>query len=378
MFVWASLTDGNQADFLAVVDADASSPSYGRVLKSLSVGVPTSMAHHTDYQMPENGILFANDYDSGLTFRFDLRNPQFPALLGHFGDAGPYTHPHSFARLANGNVLSTYQTKGQGNKEAGALVELDPQGKPLRSFPAAALQVDSFIRPYSLAVIPSLDRVVTTSYDMFETGMSHVVQVWSLSELRLLKTIRLTPGKRGVENVNSAEPRVLGDGRTVLVSTFSCGLYQMVGLEGANPTAKLAYDFDATSCGVPATAGHYWFQNIEDKHAIVSLDISDLSHPKEIARLRLGQNDAPHWLSMEPNGKRVVVTGYEDLANQIVILNVGDNGLLSLDKRFHSGSANEPGIRFDRKHWPTVVPVPRFPTAQSSAFLDFRALRTRE
>jgi hypothetical protein len=61
----------------------------------------------------------------------------------------------------------------------------------VRSVDAADPASEKFIRPYSLQVIPSLDRIVSTSTDMYLRGNSHVIQVWRLSDLKLLKTIVL-------------------------------------------------------------------------------------------------------------------------------------------------------------------------------------------
>jgi hypothetical protein len=241
LFAWARSADTSQPDFLAVIDAVPSSSTYGQVISSVSSGVPVNLAHHTDYEMPVGGILFANDYSSGLVFRFDLRDPLNPKLLGMFGPAGPYTHPHSFIHLDNGNVLATYQMWGFMNKAPGALVELDGSGKLLRASDAADPAVDEFIRPYSLAVAPAVDRVVTSSADMYSAGTSHVVQVWRLSDLKRIKTVRLPEGPRGVEGNNANEPRLLADGRTILVSTENCGLYRIVGLAQQRPS----------SCGEP-------------------------------------------------------------------------------------------------------------------------------
>jgi hypothetical protein len=307
-----------------------------------------------------------------------------------FGNAGPYSHAHSFVHLENGHVLATYQMKGFMNHMPGALVELDADGKLVRFSDAADPAVDEFIRPYSLAVVPALDRVVTSSDDMYGAGKSHVVQVWRLSDLKRLKTVRLPPGPRGVEGVNASEPRLLADARTVLVSTSNCGLYRMTGLEGSDPSAQLVYDSGPdTACGVPAVSGHYLFQTANhgkphlplldldgdsrgaaesadehshgaapsadnnEWHAIVALDISDPAHPVEVSRLNLGERDYLHWLSADPHGNRLVLTGYETLQNQIVFLNIGDDGKLTVDSRFNNApSGKEPGIRFEAEHWP--------------------------
>ena len=64
---------------------------------------------------------------------------------------------------------------------------------------AAVPRVDPGVRPYSLAVLPALDRVVTTASDMHLESRSAAVQVWRLSDLTLLQTMLLPPGQRGDE-----------------------------------------------------------------------------------------------------------------------------------------------------------------------------------
>lgn len=345
LFVWANSAQKGQPDFLAVLDSQLDSPTYGQVLATLAVHAPTHMAHHTEYQIPANGVLFANDYDSGLTFRFDLRRPRQPVLLGHFGAVGTYNHPHSYAPLANGRILATFQAQGAGNRAAGALMALDPQGRPLRISPAADPHVARFIRPYSLVVVPALHRVVTTSSDMYNANASQVVQVWRLPDLRLVKTVWLPAGPRGDEGFNSAEPRLLADGRTVLVSTFHCGLYEMQGLATPEPTARLIHDFGGRNCAVPAVAGHYWLQPVGDQAQIVTLDVAHPDRPTEVARLSLGQRNWPHWMALEPDGRRLVVTGFFGLRNRVVMIDLGRDGRLTVDAHFHNGAADEPGLR---------------------------------
>lgn len=356
LFVWAGDADKRDSDFLAVIDVRPNSSRYGRIVTTLPVGVSGTMAHHTEHEMPAGGILFANGFDAGKTFKFDLTKPETPRLLGSFGAAGAYTYPHSFVRLPDGNVLATFQTRGEGNKEAGALVELDPEGRMLRSASAADPKVAAFIRPYSLAVVPQIDRVVTTSADMYEKDISRVVQVWRLSDFTLLKTIVLPSGPRGTEGINSAEPRVLLDGRTVLVSTFHCGLYKMVGLEGMNPSAQMVYSFPFEGdkeCALPVVAGRFWVQTVPLEHALVSLDMSNPDKPVEISRLVLGARDWPHWISLEPNGERIVITGYDDLTYRVLIAKVNrESGKLSLDEAFREEGSNRPGFSFDREQWP--------------------------
>ena len=255
---------GMGRDFLAVFDIAPNSDDFGRLVAMLPVGSGAQMAHHTNYEMPADGILFASDYKSGNSFVFNLSDPLHPRLTSTFSNAGTYTHAHSFVRLANGNTLATYQYNGPREREAvGALVELDPNGKVVRATDASDPSVEAFIRPYSLEVVAKLDRVVTGSDEMPPaTGNSHVVQVWRLSDLKLLKTIVLpkAPHSDAVPQ-NAAEPRLLADGQTVVVATSGCGLYRINDLGGTNPSAQWIYDFGARTCGVPTVVGNYWVES---------------------------------------------------------------------------------------------------------------------
>lgn len=350
LFIWAGDADRKESDFLAVIDARANSKRYGRIVTTLPVGISNNYPHHTEHEMPLGGILFANGFGSGQTFRFDLSDPTRPRVLDSFGAAGKYMHPHSFVRYANGNVIATFQMRGHQNDQPGALVELDPKGLVLRVSDAADPGVEKFIRPYSLAVVPTLDRIVTSSADMDEKDSSHVVQVWRYSDFKLLKSIYL----QGPEGIDSAEPRLLSDGRTVLVSTFTCGLYRIVNLESESPEAEFIHAFGGKNCALPVVAGRYWVQTVPDSHALVSLDLSNPSKPVEVSRLVLGENDKPHWISLEPNGERIVLSGGGGaLESRISIAKINrKNGKLNWEESFREAGSKQRGISFDRARWP--------------------------
>jgi hypothetical protein len=342
-------------DFLAVFDVAPESKEFGRLVAMLPVGERAQMAHHTNYTMPADGRLFASDYRSGQAFVFDLRDPAKPRLLASFADAGPYTHPHSFERVDNGHTLVAYQFRGAPDDAAGALVELDDGGKVIRMSDASDPDVEKFIRPYSIQAVPKLDRVVTTSADMLPTDeASHVVQVWRLSDLKLLKTVVLPKPAhfKDIVSRNANEARLLADGETVLVGTSSCGLYRIDGLAGTDPGATFVYDFGYRTCAVPVVVGHYWVQTAMSGHALASLDVTDLSHPVQAGHLVLESDALPHWISHEPDGNRLVITGFGSLATHAFFATIDlKNGALTLEPR---------QIDFDRK-WPDGWNGPAMP-----------------
>ena len=307
---------GLAKDFLAVFDIGPGA-SFGRLIAMLSVG-DAAMAHHTNYSEPPDDVLYANDWAANRTYVFDLRNPRHPRLVRQFGSVGAYSYPHSFVYLSNGNTLATFQYSGGYNHAAGGLVEIDPHGRIARTS-AAVAAADPNIRPYSLAVVEKLDRVVTGSADMMGAQASHVAQVWRLSDLKLIATMPLPPQEDWFNDApaDTSEPRMLSDGKTVVIPSFGCGLYIVQNLAGDHPTVKHVYDFGYRVCEVPVVAGHFLLETMESGHAIVSLDMHDPEHPHEVSRILLPPDEYPHWLGLEPGGDRVAITGPGALATKV-------------------------------------------------------------
>lgn len=362
LFAWAGDVDRRHDDFLAVLDVRPVGERYGDVVATLPVGRRGTMPHHTEHRLPPGATLFANGFLAGTTFRFDLTEPTAPVLAGAFGEAAGYTYPHSYERLANGNVLATFQGRGERNVDPGGLVEIADDGTIVRSASAAdPARPGALVRPYSLAIVPALDRVVTTSYDMGEDmgftggrrGRTEVVQVWRLSDLALVATIDLPPGPRGYEDEQPGEPRLLADGRTVLVSTFACGLYRIAGLAGDAPRGEHVHGFDGGGCAVPVVVGRWWVQPVPSAHAVVALDVSDPAAPREASRVALGARSHPHWLALDPGGNRIVVADRGDGERRLYVLSLDvATGALAVDRRFRDRGSDRPGVSFDRGAWP--------------------------
>jgi hypothetical protein len=318
-------------DFLAVFDVRPG-PDFGKLVRMLPVG-DAVMAHHTSYEEPDDRLLYANDWLGNRTYVFDLHEATHPRLARDFGSVGDYSYPHSFVHLKNGHTLATFQYAGGYNKGPGGLVEFDGHGRVVRQA-SAVDPADPNIRPYSLAVSESLDRVVTGSADMMGAQRSHVAQVWRLSDLKLLKTIPLPAGPHWWTDPaeESSEPRVLDDGKSVVVSTFNCGLFLVKDLAGDTPTLAHVYDFGYRTCEVPVVVGHYWVQTMQSGHAVVSLDMRDPEHPREVSRMLMASDEYPHWLGLEPSGDRLAITGYGALATHVRFAHIDrDSGRLSLD-----------------------------------------------
>jgi hypothetical protein len=359
VFVWAG-DDGKKAsDFLAVLDADAASPRYGQAVASVAVPGPGGMPHHTENEVGSDGMLLANAFDSGKTVLFDLRQPLTPKVVTSWGDMHGYTHPHSYIRLPNGHVLATFQYHGGTSPESdgGGLVEFTERGKFVRASSAMDRSAKGeLIRPYSLIAVPSLDRVVSTNTAMHEKdGDTRTVQIWRLSDLKLLHTVILSPEASGRENIDPGEPKLLPDGKTVLIHTFACGVYELNGITTDQPSARHLKTFEGQWCDVPLVMsnGRYWVQTLHSAHALASYDISDLNNIREVSRVKFDDKQLPHWIASDAAGRRIVLNSGEYGEHRLFMVNFdGESGALKLDENFRDAGSAKPGVSMDGKSWP--------------------------
>ena len=364
LYVWAWDKDGNESDFLAVIDVAEGSATYGRIINTVPAGV-VGNAHHTEHQMTDPTGLFVNSFSAGKTFVMDMTEPAKPVIAEAFAAVGDFAFPHSFERLSNGNVLATFQRNAYRPDEPGGLVELDRSGNFVRGS-SALNDVDPDLRPYSLAPLPTINRVVSTSADMAGERTGHSIQVWRLSDLSLLQTIVLPPGPRGDENENPSEVRVLEDGNSVIVGTFKCGMYLVENI-AIEPVVTFLRSFpwapvgdDDTDCNLPVRIGKFWVQTVGTTGSVVAMSLENPHEPRIVSELSFGVDARPHWISLEPGGNRIVMTGGGTLRGGVVLLRIEpDSGRLSLVESFRH--ADHPfGLSLDRDEWPHGATGPAY------------------
>lgn len=353
LFAWTGDAASQGNDFLAVIDADPKSASYGKLVTTLATDQKTELIHHTEYTMPASGMLFANDHYAGRTFIFDVNNPLHPKTITSFTDRVGYMHPHSYVRLPNGHVLATFQHAHHGDSAAksGALVELDDHGEVIRSASSADPAFpNALLWPYGLAVLPDIDRVVVTNSSMHSEGIFNGVtyQVFRLSDLKLLKTSYLDVGDNRYAHISPEEPRVGPDG-SVWVQTLGCGIEHITQIASDNPVSHLAYTFPGSWCGVPTIVSHYLIQSVPELHGVVVLDIANADKPVEVSRVQLQGDYKPHWTGWDAKTSRVVVTGSEP---RLYLLNFDPNtGKLAVDETFHDANGTA-GFDLSHRDWP--------------------------
>lgn len=389
LYVWAGDADAAEGDtdFLAVVDANPESPTYGSVIGTAPVGSAGNDPHHAEMIAPSEGLLFANGFEGNRTFLFDLSSPAGPVLAGELDEIPGFAYPHSFYRLANGHVLATIQrgtTEGLG--ETGGLAEFDAYGELIRVTSAADPDVHGdTIRPYSAEIFPEIDRVLTTNMSMTLERTDNVLHLWRLSDLSLLATLPLPPlphvedPECFLEQIFQGEdcspPRISGHDRpfeirtlpdgSAILNTIACGFYRIHAMDTDEPQIDVLMNWPETvGCAVPTMVGKFEVLPNMVTNEIVTLDVSDPTNPVEVARLTMDTEFMPHWAQVDPGTYRVVVSGIGSEAGSVMMYWVDpDTGVLTRDEAFGQVAGLGSGLVMTRDEWPHGPTGPALPHA---------------
>ena len=210
--------------------------------------------------MPADGQLFANGFESGQTFVFDLRDPARPRIVEPVrrrrGLFAPALVPPAAERQRARDVPDAARARGW--HAPGGIVELTPAGAA-GAFAARPMRpgMDPELRVYSAGDRPG-PRPDRDDHDRHARGFAGLAPRADLAPVGPRAAAHVPAARRpgGDEGLLTAEPRLLADGKTVLVSTFSCGLYLMEGLESDAPSARLVASFPRKPDDLLRDPGH--------------------------------------------------------------------------------------------------------------------------
>ena len=194
-----AVDDPPAADFLAVIDADRHSRTYGKVVNTATVGpVEENEPHHMQYIWHKGDRIYAGGLFSSVTYVFNVDKLPAISLSGVSlpTDTPCGSIPDAFWTLPDGTAYGTYMggpvapgpcqyTDGStriGNGYGGSpgeIVHLSPTGKVLSESPAANAAAEDInqcpnyppipgqatcANPHGIQVRPDLNRMVTSDY----------------------------------------------------------------------------------------------------------------------------------------------------------------------------------------------------------------------
>ncbi len=350
LYVWTRDADGRDEDFVAVVDVDPASPTYGTIVNRAMTGAAATEAHHFGYTSGANRI-FGGGMFSNQVFIYDLeRDPRRPRLIRTVDlDPTGYSGPHTLYALADGVMIAMLGSVEGGTP--GGLVKLDDDGNFVESWPKARHEGPPVFM-YDVGVKLEMNRMITSSWAppahvkgpvYAPTLIGDEVVVWDFERKQPLQIehldlapleVRWLHGPNGLGGfINCSGGNSLwywedrdGDGRLEFTRVIQFD-------DGAAP-ADVRISYDNT----------YLYVTLWGLNRIEQYDITDRLHPKLIDAIAVPQ---PNMMKLTPDSRRLYVTNSllsnldGDVEFGAWLLHVGPDGM-RLDADFRPDFNNLP------------------------------------
>jgi len=332
LYIWAGDQARVHPDFLAVIDFDEHSHTYGRVLRTVPLPPPGNVGnepHHCHLSADENilacgGLLSALSGQNGVFF-FDVSNARHPVFL--FSTSAPDSSiTDDFLPLPNGGFLVTQMGSATGGAP-GRLAEFDRNLNLVAEYPVHP-PLDGF-NPHGISAAFSRNLLVTSDFINPVTTLNvwpgdvelrGSLRFWDLAKREITRTVFL-PEALGTMDVKL----IPGDphGRAVTANMFSGLVYTVDPTDGS-----VVQSFDCEDIvphiEVPVRGG--MVQLLETPKSgnrlifasfqagqVGLLDISDRIHQNAFVQkavVNLGLGAGPHDLVLTEDDSRLVVTDY--------------------------------------------------------------------
>ncbi|HYV58339.1 MAG TPA: hypothetical protein VE911_12370 [Candidatus Nitrosopolaris sp.] len=390
LVVWAGDADRQNSDFLAVLDADPTSASYGKVLRTYPVRSRGNEPNLLTAVPRPDRLVFATALLTSRTFVFDLRQPLAGRLL-HVDEPDarrrlwapqePVSLPNGYVAIACSDPAGYRGDPREVVTAAGGLLELNSDGRRVRETSAADPTAHGFLfAPCGAALVAGGARIVTAStahgYAASTQGerMPGIgVQIWKVEDLTLVKTIGLEAGPRGEENLGPLTARAMRQKPIVYVNTEGGGVYASDSIQTEVPSFRLVYDFGAGVHGGGAALtpdDRYYVVALPGKNRVASLDVADPWKPRPISSVRFDRDPmdssrsrrgGPDTLTMSADGTRIAVSDYtvdvpgffQDGDHRVYMMRLDPaTGRLRIDGAFVDELTGEVGVNFNRTRWP--------------------------
>jgi hypothetical protein len=393
LLVWA----GDQAriapDFIAVVDFDPKSPTYGRVLRTVPLSGASAVGnepHHVglsrDGRTLALGGLLSILKGQDEVFFYDVTSPRYPTFIG--SDNPPDASiTDDFAALNNDGFLVTFMGGANGG-QPGRVVEYDANLKRTASWPAAP-PVDGF-NPHGISIDEAKNLMVTSDFicplltlNIPGGDMAHMrgtVRVWDLANRTIIRSIDVNPGHPAGTMDVALIPH------DVRQRAFTAGMMdnKLYLVDTQAGTSRSVYDFNTPRfqvAGIPTVMPQLMRINKAGTRLFVTLNYGGLAgkvvmfniarrdRPKVMDVVDLGRGSGPHFLRLTRDEKRLVVTDYflvEDLAPGGIVTDEGDHKIhvinvhgdrLELDRRFDLDFNRDIGTGRARPHGAVMLPA---------------------
>lgn len=197
MYLWA-LPVGEGRDYLAVIDVNLPSPTYGKILKRIEVGSSGNEAHHIGYT-DDRSKLWAAALNTSRLFIFDVKtdpmNPRLVRTIDNVPQISGLSGPHTPYAIPGRMLIS--MASGPDGSGHGGIAEFTNDGEFVASHKTPN-------HPYETVIKPEFNRMITSSWVSQKTfmspldkwdpkGFSNTLLVWDLKARKIVQELKGDP-----------------------------------------------------------------------------------------------------------------------------------------------------------------------------------------
>jgi hypothetical protein len=350
LLVWAGDQAHKAPDFVAVIDFDSKSPTYGKVLRTIPLSGTSSTGnepHHVgvshDGRTLALGGLLSILRGQDQVFFFDVSNPRLPTFIRSDNPANA-SITDEFAPLDNGGFLATFMG-GSDGAHPGRVVEYDSSLKSVNSWPLNP--PDDGFNPHGISIDKAHNLMVTSDFicplltlhvdNGDKVDLRGSVRVWNLKNRTIQRTIAVGDPSQPAGTID-----IQLIPKDPYLRAFTAGMAdnKLYLINTRKGTATPVFDFSAFS--VPDASVWPQLLRINNKGTrlfitlnyagaagkVVMFDITHPKRPKILSVVDLGAGSGPHYLRLTHDEKRLVVSDYflvEDLEPGGVVVAEGDH-----------------------------------------------------
>jgi methanethiol oxidase len=349
LYIWTRDATGEGSDFLAVVDVDPRSDTFGAIVGEAPTGSTDNEAHHFGYTA-DGSRIFAGGMFSNKIFVYDVDpDPRAPELVRTVDlDPSGYVGPHTAYAVPEGVLVAMM---GAADGGPGAILELTNDGDLVAAH-QAPMHNGRAIHLYDVAVQPETNRMLASSFAHAEHFMhgapdpEHVgneVVVWDYETKEVVQIEELD-----LSTVVLRPLRSPGASGGFLPSAFGNSVWFW---EDANDDGR--FDFhrvlELPEGSLPVDLrlsrdDRFMYVTLWAGGLVQQYDVSDPRSPRLVDEVEIPQ---PNMMRISPDSERLYVTNSiistldGDVPFGAWLLHLGPDGM-RVDERFSPEFENHP------------------------------------
>jgi hypothetical protein len=358
LYVWASDQAHSAPDFLAVVDFDEDSATYGRVINTVPLPPPGNIGnepHHCHLSADKRvlacgGLLSLLKGQNGIFF-FDVSSARHPRFLLS-AKAVESSITDDFFPLPEGGFLITQMGSASG-EAPGRVAEFDGQLHfvanhfgPMTLFQEwpSAPPLDGF-NPHGISARPDLNLMMTADFILPSSTLAGSagpvlrgsVRIWDYKARKITKTVEIQSPDGGPA-LGTMDVKILP--RDPLGTAYTAGMFDghIYRIDPLSGTGTAAFDLSTVTPHVDTPVKGGMGQILATPQSgdrlifgtfmagqVVMLDTTDRANLKQVpgAIVSFGANAGPHNLVLTGDDSRLVVSDY--------FLNEDDQGIIHFE-----------------------------------------------